>query len=313
MVSAMKLFTNTLRRTAALLAIMFSASSLLAGGEAKQPLVLHGTELHSLKSAITGRNYQLYIGYPDSYRDHPERRYPVVYMTDAYWGFVKTYSLGSSLWYDRATPEYIVVGIGYVGDNIDYGRERMFELSPSVQNYGWTAGMAENGTPMGGSRLFLDAIRDEIIPYVEGNTRADPSFRVMAGSSMGGLFSLFCMYEEPGLFQGIISSSPAINWDHRWIFRRESELRNRAIGNDEKGTYSVPSRLFMCVGGNEWKEFTGDIRAFDEIIKSRGYADFAYEFRILEGEHHGGGVAEAFNRGLRFVFEPQRPGDGPAE
>ncbi|MBN1404395.1 MAG: alpha/beta hydrolase [Opitutales bacterium] len=274
-------------------------------------MVLENTELRPLHSDITNRDYQLYIGYPDSYASNPNKHYPVVYLTDAYWSFVKMHSLGSSLWYDQAVPEFIVVGIGYVGENVNYGVERMFELSPSKQDYGWAAQMGD--IRMGGSRLFLDSIRDEIIPYVDANLRTDPSYRVMAGSSMGGLFSLFCMYEEPGLFQGVISSSPAVNWDHRWIFNRESQLHSKAIGDNERGTYSVPARLFMCVGSREWQGFQADIKAMDTIISNGNYADFAYEFRVLEGEHHGGGVAEAYNRGLRFVFEPMRPGDGPID
>lgn len=95
-------------------------------------VVLGNTELRPLHSDIAERDYLLYIGYPDS-TNHPERKYPVVYVTDAYWA-VKTYSLGSSLWYDQIVPEYILVGIGYQGENADYGKERMFELSPSRQD-----------------------------------------------------------------------------------------------------------------------------------------------------------------------------------
>jgi uncharacterized protein len=272
--------------------------------ESFPPMVLQNTELRPIHSKVTGRDYLLYIGYPGSYKDHPERKYPVVYVTDGYWAFDKVNTLGGSLWYDQIVPEYIVVGIGYVGENVDYNKERMYELSPSVADYGEAA---TSKWKMGGSRLFLDSIKTEIIPYIESRMRADPSFRVIMGSSMGGLFSLYAMYEEPGLFQGVVAASPALTWDHCWLFRRESELRNKAAGNDYKDHYSVPARLFMSVGSEEWTSFVGNIRAFDEIIKSGDYQNFSYEFRIIEGERHAGNGAEAFNRGLRFVFQPQMP------
>jgi len=288
-----------------LLVLAIPAAKLCAQQEQEfQHCVLNNTELRPFHSEISGRDYLLYIGYPDSYQSNPDKQYPVVYVTDAYWAFVKTYSLGSSLWYDQAVPEYIVVGIGYKDTTVDYNRERLYELTPSKQDYGWTAGV---DAPMGGARKFLSSIKDEIIPYIEKNTHADPSFRVMAGSSLGGLFSLFCMYEEPGLFQGIIAGSPAVPWDHRWLFKRESELRNAAIGNDGKDTFNLHTRLFMCVGDQEWNEFQGEIQAFDNIISHSGYGDFEYQFRVIDGERHGGNVAEAYNRGLRFVFLPQRP------
>jgi uncharacterized protein len=269
-----------------------------------QRVILGNTELRSIHSEVTGREYLLFIGYPDAYGSHPERKYPVVYVTDGYWNFVKTCSMGSSLWYDQIVPEYIVVGIGYAGDNVDYGRERCYELSPTVQTYGKDAA---NHYRMGGSRAFLTAIKGEIIPFVERTTQADPSFRVLAGSSLGGLFSLYAMYEEPGLFQGVIAASPAVPWDNFWIFRRASELRNKAIGDDGRGTYCVPTRLFMSVGDAEWPDFVGSIKAFDQIVKSSDYADFSYEFRIIEGERHGGSCLEAFQRGIRFVFKPMMP------
>lgn len=270
-------------------------------------VVLTNTELRPLHSNVTDRDYLLYIAYPDSYASHPERQYPVVYVTDGYWSFVKMSSLGSSLWYDQIVPEYILVGLGYAGEKVDYGKERMYELSPSTQSYGW----AKNVGVQGGSRKFLDAIKTEIIPYVEANTRADSSFRVMVGSSMGGLFSLFCMYEEPGLFQGIVAGSPEVDWDKRWLFRRECELRQAAFGDDYRGVFHVPCRLFMGVGTGEIPDYVGSIEAFATIVRTGQYADFAYRFQLIEGERHGGNTAELYNRGLRFVFEPQMPSKTP--
>ena len=124
---------------------------------------------------------------------------------------------------------------------------------------------------------------------------------------MGGLFSLYAMYEEPELFQGIIASSPAVDWDHRWLFRLESELRTKALKDDFSGSFNMPVRLFMSVGSAEWPGFVGTIQSLDTLIRTGDYKNFDYEFRLIEGERHGGNVAEAYNRGLRFVFKPQMP------
>jgi uncharacterized protein len=263
------------------------------------------TELRPFHSTVANRDYLLYIGYPDSYKDHPERNYPVVYLTDAYWSFAKVHSMGSSLWNDKIAPEYILVGIGYAGENVNYGAERCYELLPSVPK----DNMPMYGTVwhVGGARIFLNAIKTEIIPYVEANLHADPSFRVLMGSSYGGLFSLYAMYEEPQLFQGIVAASPSVNWDHCWIFGREDELWAKAIGNEGKGVYHMPVRLFMSVGTAEWPSYVGQIKAFDQIIQGAEYADFSYEFRLIEGERHGGSSTEAYQRGLRFVFKPMMP------
>ncbi len=136
--------------------------------------------------------------------------------------------------------------------------------------------------------------------------RADSSFRVLAGHSLGGSFCLLAMYEEPGLFQGIIATSPAVICENRWIFTREIELRTKAVGPDFRGSFALHTRLFMSGADREWTGFFGDIKAFDQIISSGGYSDFAYQFRVIDGDGHDGNTAEAYNRGLRFVFAEKR-------
>jgi len=288
------------------LAVVLLAPFHVCAQQAEAPksfehVVLENTEIHPLHSDVAGRDYLLYVAYPTSYASHPERKFPVVYVTDGYWNFVKMQSLGANLWYDQVVPEYIVVGIGYQGKDVDYQSERVYELTPTSGDERY------KGKRAGGSRAFLDAFKQEIIPYIEKNTHADPSFRVLAGTSLGGLFCLYAMYEEPELFQGIICSTPAVMWDYRWLFRREMELKFKNAGPDRKSTQRIPTRLFMCAADKEWPVFDADILAFDEIIKQAGYRDFAYQFRMIDGERHGGNVAEAYNRGLRFVFEPQMP------
>lgn len=267
-------------------------------------MVLYNTEQRVLHCKATNRDYLLYIGYPDSYGSHPERKYPVVYITDAYWSFLKMFSLGSSLWYDQIVPEYIVVGIGYPGKDVDYQRERFYELTPTALTRGEEA---DNHWRMGGARAFLDAFRDEIIPYVEKNTRADPSFRAIAGTSLGALFGLYAMYEEPGLFQGVIAASPSIDWDNYWLFHLVSQLQKQAEVADGKGVLRVPSRLFLGVGSGESTMDCGSVEAYDRLVASSNYADFDYKFQVFEGERHGGAALPAFETGIRFIFKPMMP------
>lgn len=264
--------------------------------------ILDNTELKTIHSQISGRDYLLYIGYPDSYFKHPEKKYPVIYTTDGYWNFVFTFTIGPALWYRKQVPEYIVVGIGYAGENVDFGKERMYELSPNIQDYGWAKFCDGKNCKMGGSRLFLDAIKQEIVPNIESTLNADTSFRVLAGKSMGGLFSLYAMYEEPGLFDGIIAISPVVDWNHCWLFQRESELRFKVTDSNSRGIFSLHTRLYMAVGGAEDPQFIGGIKAMNEIILDAEYTDFDYEFKVIEGEDHGSVGIEATNRGLRFVF-----------
>src|SRR5512135_1595248 len=94
------------------------------------PHTIPGSELRVLPANAAGRHYQLSIGLPASYAKETSRRYPVVYVTDGYWDFQKLDSIRGGLVFDKVVPEFIIVGMGYAGDNVDYGTMRGWELSP---------------------------------------------------------------------------------------------------------------------------------------------------------------------------------------
>ena len=94
------------------------------------PHAIPDSQVRVLPRNEAGRHYQLHVGLPASYAKEPSRRYPVVYVTDGYWDFVKMTTIHGSLVYDRVVPEFVTVGIGYADESPDYGQLRRWELSP---------------------------------------------------------------------------------------------------------------------------------------------------------------------------------------
>ena len=257
------------------------------------PFVLGNTQLRPLPRSSDGRDYQLYVMLPGSYAAHPERRYPVVYLCDGYWGFTLLNAVAGSLVYDRVAPEFIVVGLGYAGENLDYGKMREWELLPFPSTKNPDSGHADR---------FLAAIEQLIVPTVEREYRADPAHRILMGSSYGGTFTLYSLFNKPELFSAYVAISPAVGLDREWAFKlEESFARNHR---------ALPTRLFMSVGGCEWAGFVADIQRFDRQLQARRYDNLAYQFRLIDGERHGATNAEATTRGLRFIFEPLAPETG---
>jgi len=270
-------------------------SPLQAGDPPKYPeYVLGGTEVRTLPRSANGRDYQLYVALPNSYRANPDRKYPVVFMTDGYWAFTRMVGLYGSLVYDKVVPEYIIVGLGYAGENLDYNSMRRWELSPVRLTFFAASGHADR---------FLDAIEREIIPFVEREYRADPGHRVIAGGSLGGLFTLYALFTKPELFNGYIAMSPSVGVGGDWIFGHEEAFA--------KARRPLHGRLFMSVGGFESPEHVANVKRFDDRLLGRKYPGLAYRFRVIDGERHGASNTEATNRGLRFVFEPLAPETGP--
>jgi hypothetical protein len=260
------------------------------------PHTIAGSELRSLAPNADGRHYQLHIGLPENYARNPDKRYPVVYVTDGYWDFAKITAIHGSLVYDKVAPEFITVGLGYVGENLNYGALRSWELSP-VPN-------RDGGRGSGHAADFLKTLETEIIPFVEREYRVDRSQRVLAGASLGGLFTLYAMYSKPELFQGYIAATPAVVVGNDWLLGYEEAFA--------KSGKALKARLYVTGGGNESPGFLGGILRYNQRVTSRKHPELAYAFRIIDGERHAGMQFESYIRGLRFVFEPLAPETGPA-
>jgi predicted alpha/beta superfamily hydrolase len=275
-------------------AVIIPFSFFLAGAACAQPpsgahrqvfpkVTIAGSELRTMKSASTGRNYDLYIHLPSDYDRARTKKYPVLYILDGQWDFKLMDSVVGGLVYDKFVPEMIMVGITYSGENADYNALRAMDYTP-------TAVQRVNGS--GDGPKFLKFLKSELIPFIEANYRADPSRRMLQGSSYAGLFTLYAMFSDPGLFSGGIAASPAVPYDDGYVFKQEAEYA--------RGHKELRARLFLAVGGSEG--LTDPVKEFMQVLQSRGYQGLKLKTRVLEGERHASNKPELFNRGLRFLF-----------
>jgi predicted alpha/beta superfamily hydrolase len=280
--------------TAVLLAPVATARAADAPPAAPPPYPFPPADVHVLPRAANGRDYQIYVALPPSYQAQPARRYPVLYLCDGYWDFGLVRSFYGGLLFDKDAPEIIIVGLGYPGVKPDFGALRAYDYTPVPDP------VADRDAKAGGhAGEFLRALETEIIPFVERQYRADRSFRVLGGSSLGGLFTLYAMFERPDLFQGYVAPSPAVEWAQGWLLAREA-----AFAAKHK---DLAVRLFVSGASEEWPSFLAAIRRFDAQVQSRHYGGLAYRWRLIDGERHAGTKPESYNRGLRFVLAPLAP------
>lgn len=276
-----------------LLLVVTSALALSAFAPASRatPYTLAGTYLHALPRSANGRSYTLYVNTPASYANATTRKYPVVYITDGYWDFsLLTWEAGN-LVVDGLIPECIVVGIAYSGTNPDVGSLRQWDLTPGYDPYA--------GTNSGHAQEFLSVIEHQFIPFVEKNYRVDPSFRVLGGSSYGGLFTMYAMFERPGLFNAHIAVSPALWYQSRTIAARATTYA--------KTHKSLPARVFLTFAGDESSAIRDSTRDFARQLRDAKFQNLAVAVREIAGERHSSTKAEGYHRGLRFVFANRAP------
>jgi predicted alpha/beta superfamily hydrolase len=258
-----------------------------ASNSALPQVTLPNSEVRTLKSANTGRTYDLYIRLPDEYTPNKAGKYPVLYVLDGQWDFKLLDSIYGGLYYDKFIPEIIIVGVTYAGDNPNYEALRAMDYTP----------VAENSFPgSGDAAKFLTFFKEELIPLIETNYRADASRRMLMGSSFGGLFALYTLFAEPELFSGYVAASPAVPFGNRAIFKQEAEYATQH--------QDLPVKLYLSVG--ELEPLALPVKAFIEVMNERGYQGLKMEAQIIEGERHASNKPEAFNRGLRFILQGER-------
>ena len=283
MVAALRPLLGVAYASAAVSAAAVAQAPAGAGPDSISAVTLPGTQLRHLHSAATGRDYDIYVYLPTDYDRNATARYPVLYVLDGQWDFKLLMSIQGGLLYDRFVPQVMIVGVTYSGPNPDYNALRAADYTTA----------AVRTTPgSGGAPRFLAFLRNELIPFVEANYRADPARRALMGSSFGGLFTLYALFSDPTLFAGYVAGSPSVNFADRAAFAQEAAF---AATHRE-----LPVRLFIAVG--ELEPLAGPVRAFADAVRGRGYAGLTLETRVIEGERHSGNKPEAFNRGLRFIF-----------
>lgn len=279
------------------------------------PVSLLGTERHTRTSKATGKEYEITIALPYTYvhdglpggpffRTLPA--WPVVYLTDSNWhmGMVTEF-VREIAWCGRTT-DAIVVGIGYPqGDSPQetwraVSAFRANDLTPVHSDEDDKADSEWLNRPVrtGGGADFILFLKEELIPWVEQTYRADPTRRVLAGHSYGGLFALFAMFQEPGLFHTYIAASPYLRGSDRALWTMESEFA--------KTHQDLTAQLYLAVG--ELEESAEDTTVSDmlrlaAVLESRAYQGLGITRQVFIDNNHCEVVGPALHAGLRLALK----------
>ncbi len=260
------------------------------------------TRMHVMQNAKTrNQHYMLYVQLPQGYEDLENRHkhYPVIYLLDPYWDFPVVAGARSGLVFDGIVPEYIVVGIGYSTQ----GKAEEGDVVNKLRQIDYTPVQDTVDLNTGDAAAFMSFIKSGVMPFVEDSYRI-ADYRVFAGTSFGGLFSLYLMFENPGMFQGHIAITPAVGRFHRWAFVRESQFYGAdTVDEPEFAERALPTRLYISVGSNDQiGNFTRESIAFSELLAGRNYEGLDFKFEIKQNEHHASVKLASFGQALKHAF-----------
>jgi uncharacterized protein len=246
---------------------------------------LFGTQERTLFCPTLGREYHLSVALPESYMTSTQA-YPVIYVLDGDLFFGMTAGLTPIARWCLGVPEVIIVGISYAMESYDQWvqlRERDFKI-PEVRD----------APPDSAANLFLDALTQEMIPFIEANYRTDPSDRCLYGYSSSGFFVLYALFHQPNAFQRYLCGSGDLYIAYPYVIQHDAQLAARDPAN--------PIQLYLSAGELEDDQFPY-FHQLVAFLEQGNYPGLTLTSEIYSGERHGSeGIALTYLHGLRMLY-----------
>tara|TARA_B110000090_G_scaffold3825_1_gene4041 strand:- start:1815 stop:2717 length:903 start_codon:yes stop_codon:yes gene_type:complete len=269
----------------AILLLIFSTTVFAQKLEPKERIL---EPEHVIVSKSMGKEYQLYISFPDSYSTKDTISYPVLYVLDGKYSFYSILAAKEASDLSGSLEEVVIVGIGSGLDVQSWLKNRLYDYTPTIntpreraleKRWGFAAGELKSG---GGDKFIL-SLKTEIIPFIDKHYKTNAD-RGISGHSQGGLFAAYCLINSDGYFTRFGINSPAFYWDNEKVL-------NQAVSQFTLNeSFDMPAtKVFISVGGNDksdGKNYVSQMKKFQTSLKNADYENVDFNWQIFEGESH---------------------------
>jgi predicted alpha/beta superfamily hydrolase len=234
------------------------------------------------------QNYRdIIVALPPSY-DPANRAYPLVVMHDGQNLFDPDTSYVGAWGLIGVLRDLAAVGIEMIVAGVaNTGPFRKYEYSPFRD--------PKHGG--GDGDRYLTFVIDQVLPRVESEFRVNGS-RSIAGSSMGGLVSLYALWKHPDIFDAAAALSPSA-----WF-------ANEAILDFVKQRPAPRGRLWLDTGTEEGELILESVRRLRDAIVEQGLTE-GPRFEYVEDEgatHHEEHWGRRMRKALPFLTEGRKDG-----
>jgi enterochelin esterase-like enzyme len=263
---------------------------------------------------VTARHVDVWL--PEGY--DPAGKYAVLYMHDGQMLFDSSVTWNRQTWdvdaiagrliAERKIPPMIVVGVwnGGVTRHPDYFPRKPYTyLSKKdrkrILAAGRSNGAAVFGVPEIRSDQYLKFLVQELKPFIDSHyaTYTDRAHTWIAGSSMGGLISMYAICEYPEVF----GAAACLSTHWPGIFTMDNNPVPDAFFKYLKKHLPDPAthRLYFDYGTATLDALYPPLQAkADEILRKKGYTEANWSTRAFPGEDHS---EVAWNRRLHLPLE----------
>ena len=242
-----------------------------------------------VSSAFLSLRRDVIVYLPPDYFDSPERRYPVLYMHDGQ-NLMDASTANSGEWLVDETAEQLIQA-GRVEPLIIVG---VSNTSDRIAEYTYLPNPPHGG---GKADYYGRFLVEELKPMIDARYRTRPGAEDtgLAGSSLGGLVSLYLGLKYPGTFTRLGVISPSVWWAEKNILTQVQDLKTKP-----------PLRLWVDMGTNEGKAAIDDARLLNKALEDEGWGPADLKYVEVEGAGHNEGAWSArFGDVLRFLCPPR--------
>jgi enterochelin esterase-like enzyme len=267
----------------------------------QQPVVSSGTlnYISNFESKfVAARDVEIWL--PNGYSAN--KKYAVLYMHDGQMLFDAATTWNKQAWEvdetasklqaDQQTLDFIVVGINNtIKRHPEYFPQKPYESLTDTQKQLVTQALKEKGrvsdefVPV--SDAYLQFLVTELKPYIDSHYAVDssPAATYIAGSSMGGLISLYALCEYPNVFGGAACLST--HWPG--IFAVEGNPVPEAFLRYMRTHLPNPNthRIYFDYGDQTLDALYPPLQQkVDEVMKEKGFDAKHWRTQFFPGKDH---------------------------
>lgn len=240
---------------------------------------------------------EIVVYLPPSYAQvaNEPRHYPVIYFHDGQNVFDERTSYVGKWAADETLEALSKEGIEAIAVAVpNKGAARMDEYNPWRERSRFTRGRLSGGK----GDAYLDWLSGSVKPLIDRSfpTLNERDATGLAGSSMGGLITLYGLVAKPDVFGMGLAMSPSIMWhDYGIVLLIEQGRMPRA-------------RIHVDMGGREWRGGLADGRRLRDALVECGFVE-GRDLNYVEerfAPHNESAWARRLPDALRFLLAPFR-------
>jgi predicted alpha/beta superfamily hydrolase len=235
----------------------------------------------SIFSHVLKEKRQIYILLPEEYKSSSDTKYDVVYIIDGETHIDDFSFIYKFARHEKLIPPIILVSIP--NSYTDEGNMRDRDFLPEKTSGNKMAGGADN---------FIAFLKNELIPYIDKNmpTSGDNN---LFGHSLGGLFVMYVLLKDTGMFSNYYCSDPTFPWNNNRIITMTTEAF--------KNTSELNKTLWIT--GVESTYRNVGIEKMDSILKEIAPEGLRWKVSIYPNETHMSVRLKGIYDGLKYSFD----------